>query len=139
MPLISQSDVGKLQSLLDWQRQVQGPLQGILGTKRTRHRSRMSTTSSATVIVQAPEGGILARSGGTCQSALCKIVTITGDPGVDAELTIDPEAKELQVYNYITIDVLTKGDRYGQAILQQDGRWWAISDDCHDGEEPTAP
>jgi len=134
MPITTQSDIRRIQSLLDWKRQVEQPLQRILKKTRPRKSPKIiGGGTTGTVIVQAPAGGIPARSGGTCQSALCKVATITED-GNAATITIDQDAEELDVFNYITIAVLTNGDRYGQAVLQRDGRWWAISDDCHDTE-----
>lgn len=80
------------------------------------------------LLVKAPSGGIAPRSGGSCRSGTCEIVTsIGGNLSVDNPATI-------QVWNYLRIAALTNGARYGQAFLQQDGQYWALSDDCHDTE-----
>jgi len=130
MPLISSSDIKKIQSLVDWQRQVRSPLQKLLSkTPETKHPRMLGGGGGSTVLVQAPAGGIPARVGSICKSALCKIVTIA-DSGSDVTLSISTD--EIEVWNFIVQAVLSNGDRYGQATMQRDGRWWAISDDCHD-------
>jgi hypothetical protein len=81
--------------------------------------------------VKAPEGGISARVGPVVSFAECEVLT-TRVNATNGDVEIITTAEVIDVYNQQTADVMTQGERFGQAALHEDGRWWAISDDCKD-------
>ena len=132
MPTPTKSDFRRIQKVLDWQKQVEQPLQRILKQTRPRKVPKIiGTGAPLPMIVEAPDGGIPARDGNRIFGKMCKIPTITED-GDDLLIDVPPDAEEKTVYNYLTIVALNNGEKYGQAFLQADGHLWACSDDCHD-------
>ena len=86
-----------------------------------------SEPGGAAVLIRA-SATIAARNGSSPGSGTCTILTANSS---DEIITT---ADTITVYNYLTVPIMSSGERMGQAIKIGD-LYWAISDDCHDVTE----
>ena len=84
--------------------------------------------NSGSVLVRAPSGGIAARTTVEPPSENCWICKIDAN---DITVTSDT----IQVFNWLTVDVMSTGSRLGFATQDRFGTWWATGDDCADSGE----
>ena len=88
---------------------------------------RMIGTAGGIKVIKAPANGIPARDGIDPGSVECDVLNLNAtDELIDS-------GDNLTVFNFVTVAVLTEGERIGLAAKEIDvERWWAIADDCKD-------
>lgn len=109
-----------------------GSLSGVLppvgteGVAFRYNRQWFLVGQSGSVLVQAPSGGIPARSGIDAGTASCELATKNASDEI--ELT----GIMLDVFNWAAFSACANGSRLGIATVDLAGTWWITAEDCED-------